>query len=42
MGIIDGLIDIAGGVWNVAKGAGKIIWGAFKLALLAAILPIVC
>lgn len=41
MGIIDGLVDIAGGVWNVAKGAGKIIWGAFKLALLAAILPIV-
>lgn len=41
MGIIYGLVDIAGGVWNVAKGAGKIIWGAFKLALLAAILPIV-
>lgn len=41
MGILEGLINVADGVWNVAKGVGKIIWGIFKLALLAAIYPIV-
>lgn len=41
MGIVEGLINVADGAWNVAKGVGKIIWGVFKLALLAAIYPIV-
>lgn len=41
MGFFDGLADVASGAITVAKGVGKLIWGAFKLALMAAILPIV-
>lgn len=41
MGFFDGLADVASGFYSVAKGVGKVIWGAFKLALMAVILPIV-
>lgn len=41
MGIMDALSNIAGGIYAIGKGALQLVWGAFKMALLAVILPIV-
>ena len=41
MGLIDALSNIAGGIYAIGKGALQLVWGAFKMALLAVILPII-
>lgn len=41
MGIMDALSNIAGGIYAIGKGALQLVWGAFKMALLAVIVPIV-
>lgn len=41
MGMMDALANIAGGIYAIGKGVLQLVLGAFKLALLVAILPIV-
>lgn len=41
MGFLDAIENIAGGIYAIGKGALQLLWGAFKLALAAVILPIV-
>ena len=41
MGFSEALENIAGGLYALGKGALQLLWGAFKLALAAIILPIV-
>ena len=41
MGFSEALENIAGGLYALGKGTLQLLWGAFKLALAAIILPIV-
>ena len=41
MGFSEALENIAGGLYALGKGTLQLLWGAFKLALAAVILPIV-
>lgn len=41
MGFLEALENIAGGLYALGKGTLQLIWGAFKLALAVAILPII-